>query len=171
MPARIIIEAGARSGEYPIEQDVVLLGKDGTCAARPAELAAVGHAATLEYRQGRYTLYNRLPQPVKVGAQAVGVRGSREWRPGERVQLGEAVVLRLEVDGDAAPSRAAPQAVVIPDLPEAPAAEKPAEKKKSKVLPILLLTACVGLAVASFFAKQDEGPTAGQGAAPAVDFE
>src|SRR5262249_54147717 len=147
---------------------VLLLGKDGSCASRPAELAAVGHAATLEYRQGRYTVYNRLPQPVQVGAHSVPVRGSREWRSGERLRLGEAVVLRLEVDGDPAPVRAAPKAGVGPDVPDAPAAPPAAKKGKNRGLAFVLIAACLALGVGSFFVDREETPT--EASAPAVDF-
>jgi len=168
MPARIIVEAGARPGEYPIERDVLLLGSDGTIASRPAELAGAGHAATLEYRQGRYTVYNRLPQAMQLGAQPLAVRGSREWRPGERLCPSDAVVLRLEVEGDPAPARAAPKAVVVPDLPEGTAEEKPAAKSRSKLWQYALIAGCLVLLVASFLANQDE-PAAEKG--PGLDVD
>jgi hypothetical protein len=167
MPAQIIVEAGARPGEYPIEQEVVLLGKDGSCAARPAELAAVGHAATLEYRQGRYTVYNRLPQAMQLGTQALAVRGSREWRAGERLYLSDAVVLRLEVEGDPAPARAAPKVVVVPDLPE-DAEAKPDKKGGSKVWQYAVIAGCVVLLIASFLANRDDSP---EKKSPGVDFD
>jgi hypothetical protein len=168
MPARIIVESGARPGEYPIERDVLLLGSDGTVASLPAELTGAGHAATLEYRQGRYTVYNRLPQPMRLGAQPLAVRGSREWRPGERLYPSDAAVLRLEVEGDPAPARAAPKAVVVPDVPDGPAEEKAAKKGGSKWWQYALIAGCLVLLIGSFLANRDEPPAEG---APGVDID
>lgn len=163
MPARIVTEVGPPStvgNSRLIEQDVILLGRDGAIGARQTDLIA-GHAATVEYRDRKYRVYNKLTtSSLRIGTRTVPPRGSSEWQHGEQLELGASAVLRLEIEGDPAPMRDTGPVFTAQDVGVATEEESaPAQTpRKSKTLQYTVVAVCcVGLVFALI--TEEDAPT------------
>lgn len=96
---------GSRKGSvHWIEKAVVRLGNGEDCELQLEDPGIVGHAATIRFRNGQYTVYKRGDTALRVGEQQIDGEGSAHWRNGETLTIGDRVALRLVVDGDPAPS-------------------------------------------------------------------
>src|SRR4051812_40872103 len=114
MPAKLVIASGPGQGsEFYIQDLVVRIGSGHQCEWQLADPRLAGHAATLEFRDGGYKLYNRSMDPVRVADQTLRLREWASWQAGDEADFGHGVVLRLEVDGDPAPAKAPGPAVQI----------------------------------------------------------
>ena len=160
MPAKLLITAGPLEGsELWIEYDVVRLGSDADCELQVVDAGLEPHVFTLRYSDGKFTLYNRTSQPLKLDSKLVESNGSNVWRSGKTLELAGGTTLKLETSGDGAP---APQAVetarptlvtsaeafdVGPAVPAGGAVAETAPKKKTgqAIAVALLFAAALGV--------------------------
>ena len=166
MPATIVVEGGSGPGrEFPVEEEVFRVGSGPACRLQlPAPVEP--HAATVEYRNGGYVVYNKGARPLQVEGRSVAAPGFAPWAAGQRLQLAPGVVLRLNVEGDPAPAKRLRPAVDVAKLgtdvaPEA-ADEKAPPKKRSKTLQWIVVGVCA-LAVPIMLVynpNPDAGPSA-----------
>jgi len=169
MPAKLSITAGPLAGsELWIEYDVVRLGADDDCELQLVDAGLDPHVFTLRYSDGRYLLYNRSPQSLKLDSKAVEPNGSDTWRHGKTLQLPGGTSLKLETSGDGAPevraadaplpSLAASAEAMQADVPVpvgGESGEAPAAKKTGQTVVVgLLFAAVIGVLLM-------EEPTAG----------
>src|SRR5262245_60944880 len=60
MPAKIVVKSGAAAKQvFPIEEELVRIGSDPTCELVLPDANLAPHAATLEFLDGNYIVYNR----------------------------------------------------------------------------------------------------------------
>src|SRR5690349_4034146 len=105
MPAKLVIVSGLSTGtELWVEEVVSRIGSDPHCQLCLADAGLAAHAATLEFRDGDYHLYNRAGQSVVLAGRELPPRGSGRWPAGQELRLTETLSVRLEVSGDPAPS-------------------------------------------------------------------
>ncbi|MCE9606396.1 MAG: hypothetical protein K8U03_15985 [Planctomycetia bacterium] len=116
MPAKLTVTAGPLLGsELWIEYEVVRIGSADDCELQLVAAGQEPHVVTLRYAEGRYLLYNRGAQPLRLDAKLVEPNASEEWRKGKTLQLPGGTSLRMETTGDGAPAlRAA--ATALPTL-------------------------------------------------------
>jgi len=122
MPARLVIvdASPAEQSERWIDKPFLTIG---TAAGSDVPLGGDGDVRVyVQFRDGRYEIFNKQATDVRVGNQAV-VRGqSAAWEPfSELVVAGRR--LRLEVDGDPAPGPRPDAAVARSPRRSAPAAD------------------------------------------------
>jgi hypothetical protein len=148
MPATILVEAGAGAGrEFPVQEEVFRVGSGPACRLRLPD-GVEAHAATVEFRNGGYVVYNKGARPLQVEGRPVAAMGFSAWAAGQRLQLTPGVVLRLRVEGDPAPARFVKPAVREADLgtdvaPEAAAPAKVAPKKSSRAVQWAVIGLCL----------------------------
>jgi hypothetical protein len=135
MPARIVVEAGAHAGEeFPIEEALFRLGSGTSCKPCLSDPGLPEHAATVEWKNRRYRVFNKTDRAIKLDSQPVESLAARDWLAGQRLTLPAGVVLRLDVEGDPAPARRGPAVVRVQDIKhtdDVPGQEKkPAETGK-----------------------------------------
>jgi hypothetical protein len=110
MSAAIKVEQGADSGlNYQIEEDVFRIGSNDRCSLRLTDSALPPHLVTVEYlnRQRQYLVHNKSGLPLTVNGQPLAPNTSSAWLPGQTLQLKGQVVLRLQIEGDPTPGKAA----------------------------------------------------------------
>lgn len=99
MPARIaVIVDGRQEKVFWIASEVVRVGGDASCQL--AVPRAPKHAATVQFRQGRYLILNRGDRPLEIEGHAVAPGANVIWDDGAEVVLPGGAVLRLELLGD-----------------------------------------------------------------------
>jgi hypothetical protein len=127
MPARILVTSGITAGsKHWLERPVLRLGSEGCDICIPS-VALAAHAATIEYRGGRYFVYNKTRASQRLNLQPLEPQKSAPWLPGQPLELAADVVLVLEIEGDPGPApRPAATEVETYDA-EAPAAAGAAE--------------------------------------------
>jgi len=170
MAATILVEAGAGAGrEFPVEEEVFRVGSGPGCRLRLPD-GVEAHAATVEYRNGGYVVYNKGTRPMQVEGRPVAALGFAAWAAGQRLQLAPGVVLRLRVEGDPAPAKFVKHAFRTADLgtdvaPEDVAQAKTAPKKASKALQWAVIGLCaVGIPILLWLnLNQDADPNPGAG--------
>lgn len=115
MPAKIVIVSGPDKGrEISVESRVTTIG------GHPgSEIRLQGQAdtvATLRFRAGLYTVFNRCDVPLELTGQELSRDGSAVWKNGHELVLPGGSVLKLSIQGDPEPARAA----VVAEDPEEP---------------------------------------------------
>lgn len=174
MPAKIVVLSGADQGkEMWVEKVVARIGRHPSCEMVLTDPHLPEHALTLEFRDGNYTLYSRLGEPVNLAGRALPARGFDRWPGGKDLHLPGPVILRLEVERDPRPaprprpSPALPFAAPppVPGAPESAAPEDPAsqaqeaKKARSRQLTQLLVILLCAAAGVFFFLAEEEGNT------------
>jgi hypothetical protein len=159
MPAKLVVASGSGQGsEFYIQDPVVRIGSGGQCEWQLADAKLAEHAATLEFRDGGYRLYNKSTDPLHVADRTLDKRQWAAWAAGEAADFGHGVVVRLEVDGDPAPAKAPEAAVPIEvDREETDESEAAKLKKGSgagKTLQLLVIVAAVPLGAWMLLADQ-----------------
>ena len=105
MSAVIETIAGTHKGSvHWIEKSVVRLGNGDDCELQLDDPGIVGHAATVRFRNGQYTIYNRSDAPLRIGDHSLESEGSAHWKNGDTLSIGDGIALRLVIDGDPSPS-------------------------------------------------------------------
>src|SRR4051812_21576259 len=105
MAAKIVVMGANRpERDFWIEEAVLRIGADASCALRLTGREVAPHSATLEYLNGSYVLYNRTGRALALDGRPIPSGGWVAWPDGETLVLDD-VALRLEVDGEPAPSR------------------------------------------------------------------
>jgi len=113
MSAKIVVQRGKNSGEeYWIEDEVSRIGSRPDCTFVVRGIP--GHCLTLLYRAGQYSIVNRSDQAIDVAGEPLLPMATMPIHDGEYVSIGRETVLRLDVDGDPAPSHH-PHSVVDAD--------------------------------------------------------
>lgn len=106
MPAKIVVVEGEKTGTaWWVEDEVVRIGSGPQCQIRLEHPGVAPHAATLEFSEGRYNLYNRCDRPIRLGGRDVGSGASLPWAGGRDLVPAEGLAVRLVVDGDPAPAK------------------------------------------------------------------
>lgn len=106
MSAMIKVEGGANAGlAFPIEEEVFRVGAAPACKLRLADPGLPAHVATVEFRKGGYLVHNRSGKPLAINGQPLRANASSPWQSGQGLELGDGLVLRLVVSGDAAPAK------------------------------------------------------------------
>ncbi len=103
MPTRLLVldEAAATSTERWIERPFLTIGTD---SGSDVPLAAGGEEVRiyLQFRDGRYEVFNKHAGEVRLDGRAVPVGTSAAWEPGVEIEAG-GHRFRLLVEGDPAP--------------------------------------------------------------------
>jgi hypothetical protein len=153
MPTTIALASGPSAGtEFWVEETVSRIGSDPHCQLCVADADLPPHVATLEFRGGEFLLHNRHTMPLLLNGREVPPRGSARWPAGQVLQLTETLTLRLETNGDPAPSPR-PVAALPEQLEEPPPADEEnssagqpgegTEKSSKKLLPLVVTVLCV----------------------------
>jgi hypothetical protein len=104
MSAKLVVTAGPLvDSELWLEYEVVRIGSGDDCELQLVDACVEPHAVTLRYADGRYLLYNRSSQTLRLESKLVEPNGSDTWRNGKTLQLPGGTSLRLETTGDGAP--------------------------------------------------------------------
>jgi hypothetical protein len=162
MSAKLVVVAGKQPGqEYWIESEVLRIGSEPPCEIRLPDPGVPAHAATLEFRDDGYKVYNRSAGPLSLDSQLLAPRApAAAWSAGKDLYLSDELALRLVIDGDPTPAkRVAPRAAAaleeaaeLEGEPTAVSAEQEAKKKQTTQLVAILAVAVVvmvGLVVLS----------------------
>jgi hypothetical protein len=127
MPAKLVISAGssAPAAEVWVERSFL---KVGTAAGNDvrvqpaAGVALADVAAYIQFRDGRYEVFNKDCAAAAIGPRSIPRGASAPWPAGERLRLEDAVEIDLIVDGDPTP---APRGIARETAPSA--SPRPAE--------------------------------------------
>jgi hypothetical protein len=160
MPAKIIIEGGEAMPPFSIQEEIFRIGSSAQCKLRLPRPDLAGHIASVEWRDGKYLLYNRSKQVLRLQGKPIEPGKWEPWLPGTRLDLGGGLTLLLEVSGDPAPTSERKQIDVkdvIPDVEDDPGKKTASSTGAGKNLwQVGVLIGCVVLAALSFvFAPQD----------------
>jgi hypothetical protein len=170
MPARLKVVAGQDAGtEFWIEDEVVRIGSDAQCGVRLRAPGLPAHAATLEFRDGVYSLHCRSNQPLVLNGKVLAVWQSATWPANRDLELNGQVVLKLLIDGDPAPARRSKPAPVLPeeeDTTEAKAGESPPAKAKDSRTPLQLLIIAIIIVALAVVLFADTGGESDRAKAP-----
>lgn len=105
MPAIISLRVSdAEPADFWVEKRVTRLGSDGGCDLQIPSTDVAGHAATVQFRDGQYVVYNRSESPFSLSGHKLPPGESGFWPEREALRLASGVELYLLVDGDPAPS-------------------------------------------------------------------
>ena len=105
MSAHISIETGISAGTtYWIDRPVLRVGSDPQCDICLPSTDLAPHSLTVEYRDGRYRVYNRCPSAISLGGISIPAGGAGELVPDRTISLPGELKLVLKVDGDPRPS-------------------------------------------------------------------
>jgi hypothetical protein len=144
MPSKILINPGTPgSSVFWVEHDLLRIGSDPGCHLALDFEGVPDHVATLLYdpHSGGYTVRNACDQPIFLDGRPLARRASAPWDEDTPLQVADRVVLRLEIEGDAAPGPPPPAPA---DAAAAQGAASPSEardpaKKKSQASQIAIL--------------------------------
>ncbi len=104
MPAKVIVQSGISAGtSHWIERPVVRIGSDPRSDVFLPTADVPGHALTLEFRDGRYRVYNRCETNLFVGTQIVAPGQALEWPDTDILKLNHEIELILDVEDDPTP--------------------------------------------------------------------
>jgi hypothetical protein len=104
MSAKITVQRGENSGEqHWIEDEVSRIGSGPDCTFVIHGIPP--HCLTVLYRAGQYSIVNRCRQAIDVDGEPLLPMATASIRGGGCVAIGTNTVLRLDVEGDPAPSR------------------------------------------------------------------
>jgi len=104
MSAKFVQHNGnGSSQQYWIEDEVARVGSGADCALVVPGLPA--HCLTLVYRAGAYSVINRCNRALDVAGVPLLPMATAPLAAGDCVTASPDLVLRLEIDGDPAPSR------------------------------------------------------------------
>lgn len=110
MPAKVAITGRVSNGTSVwIEDPVIRIGSDPDNDIAIIDPSIPEHAATVEYRDGAYWVYNRGGMPLAIGQQALPAGESAPWGHAGELRLGDATTLLLELSGDGSPERQPPR--------------------------------------------------------------
>lgn len=181
MPARLVIKSGVVAGkEYPIQDEVLRIGSDSICELSLPDPGLAGHAVTLEFRDGSYFVHNRSDKLIRLNGQPLAVRAFRSWGVGQDLQLTEQLVLRLTIDGNAAPMKAqAPAPVrdartpIQADTLQSPSPQSATGGSKNTGSYAIIIVSCLLLAGYFMYYDSGDGPVdkAPQGKSPQQEFQ
>ncbi len=165
MPAKVLLVSGSQPGEeHWIEDDVVRIGSDASCDVHLHEPDVPAHAATVEFSDGTYNIYNRSNAPMRVDRQLLkpGARG--RWPAGKELAITDRLTVRLIVEGDPRPAKRIilPAAVPLPE-PEEEALEAPVApvaRKSSNAVLLIVVMICFVAAVAFAVLRNSSKETA-----------
>lgn len=156
MPARIVVSTGPSAGiRHWIEVPVLRIGSDASAHICLRSADVVGHAATLEFRNGDYRLHNKSDRTIAIDGNSVAIGTFLNWRNGQKLILSPTVELVLEVETDPRPSpRPKKQELVEPSqptvqrqkgipAPDAQETEEGAKSGNSAMVQLLVIVACI----------------------------
>lgn len=153
MPARILVTSGITAGHrYWIDEAVMRIGSDSACAIILPSVELPPHAATLEFRKGKYYVHNKSSLPQQLNGHPLAPTASAVWQPQQSLQLASDVVLILEIEGDPAPSieSAKPQAheedydpVTAAVSANAASAAPVANKSSAQIMQVAIIGICL----------------------------
>jgi len=104
MSASIRIQSGISAGtSFWIDRSVLRIGSDPQCEICLPSAELSPHAATVEFRAGKYRVYNRGSAPIIVGVTSLSSGAHDIWEENVIVQLPGNLRLVLEMDGDPQP--------------------------------------------------------------------
>ena len=152
MPAKLVITSGSSAGtDLWIEEMVLRIGSESQCQICLREPGLPAHAATLQYRDGKYQVHNRTEHGIYVAGREIAKGGSAKWSPGEELRLTDMVALRLDVEGDPAPGprpRFRPVEEPAPEEeegePQPVEAPRPAGAEARRLVQIVVIVLCFG---------------------------
>lgn len=103
MPARLLLldDASATPTELWIERPFVVIGTDSGSDV-PLTIGGEEVQIYLQFRDGRYEVFNKQSGEVRLGGRPVPLGTSAAWEPGVEFEVGRHR-LRLVVEGDPAP--------------------------------------------------------------------
>jgi hypothetical protein len=157
MAAKLVVVSGKQPGaEYWIESEVLRIGSEPPCEIRLPDSGVPAHAATLEFRDDGYAVYNRSDGPLSLDHRPLAPRAAAaRWPAGKDLYLSDELALRLVIEGDPTPAkRAAPRAATALEEEaaaqegEAAALTAEEEAKKNKNLQAVLVLVLAALAIA-----------------------
>jgi len=150
MSAKLVIAAGPSAGtEFWIEDEVLRIGGDASCAVCLTAPGVPAHAATLEFRDGGYIVHNRQAQALLLDGKTLPQNSFASWPANGNLQLTRELVLALVVEGDPAPSKRPARRLVLPEADElsaVPGEPLPAKSGSTTVMQLLVIVVLFGLA-------------------------
>ena len=103
MSAKILVMHGNTDGGYHwIEEEVTRIGSAPDCTFVIPGIPA--HSVTLLYRKGLYSVVNRCRQAIDVAGEPLLPMATLPINGGQSVAIGSDTLMRLEIEGDPAPS-------------------------------------------------------------------
>jgi len=102
MPVQIRIPSNNRT--VWIENCPVRVGSDINAGVRIASADVASYAATVDYRNGSYYVWNRSPGDLLINSQPLPPNENSEWPDGATLTLTGGTELVLELSGDGAPA-------------------------------------------------------------------
>jgi hypothetical protein len=163
MSATIIVHCGENSGEqHWIEDEVVKIGSGPDCTFVVRGIPS--HCLTMLYRSGQYSIVNRCHQAIDVAGEPLLPLTATSIHNGQCVAIGMDTVLRLDIDGDPAPSRR-PRSVI--DTAEAEPRDLGDERqpnamqtvRRYAILAVALLAGCYLLFGGSLADRRNDADT------------
>lgn len=154
MPATIAVVRGTEKGQtFEVESRVITIGGHPGC-----EIHISGQpdaVATVRFRGGVYTVFNRGEDSLDLGGEAVPREGAGKWSPGVELVLPRGVVLKLEISGSPEPIKRVESHDAVDELldsldeddeadGDASEPKKPARQSEMAVIAVCIL-ACVWL--------------------------
>ena len=104
MPAKLTIQSGISAGtSHWIERPVIRVGSHPQSDVCLPSADVPSQALTVEYRDGRYRVYNRCDSDIFVGTQPVPSGSVADWPDTDILQLTDEVSLVLDVEDDPTP--------------------------------------------------------------------
>ena len=165
MSAKLVVAAGPSAGtEFWIEDEVLRIGGDASCAVCLTAPGVPAHAATLEFRDGGYIVHNRQAQALLLDGKTLPQNSFASWPANGSLQLTRELVLALIVDGDPAPSKRPARKLALPEADElsvVSAEPTPAQGGGKTVMQLLVIVVLFGLAGMLFVIdRKKNAPTA-----------
>lgn len=107
MSAKLVVCLSDRTEqEFWIEDSVLRIGSDPRCDVEVPDPSLPPHVATVEYMGGQYYLYNRSTSPFDIANRTLPAGGKSVWPWDAELLLPGGTRVRLEAEGDPAPSPA-----------------------------------------------------------------
>ena len=104
MPAKLTIQSGISAGaSHWIERPVIRVGSHPQSDVCLPSADVPSQALTVEFRDGRYRVYNRCERDILIGSQPVAPGSVADWPDTDILQLTNEVSLVLDVDDDPTP--------------------------------------------------------------------
>lgn len=157
----VVITGSARGQEFWVETDFVRLGSGADCDVSQPDPALAPHAATLEWRDNRYHLYNRGDAVITLAGRPLANGQSAMWMPNQDLRLTNDLSLRLQCEGNPAPS---PKPANLAGPAGSPAAMAAIDEAKAKAsarnMQVAVLLICAVLVAVMLLTNNQSGPTA-----------
>ncbi len=144
MSAEILIESSQHGrSTYWIDKQVVRMGGNSACEVYLPGIPE--NALTVQFREGDYVVWNRLPTAVKLGRRTIAANTVGKWTAKKMLSVGP-YQLTLRIEGDSQP---APKSHLAKKktLGEAADAGAPAQSLNTHLVNILAVIAIVLIGV------------------------